>query len=73
MLPFRAISLLFLTELSCLCVSERVKKTNVIECKKSDPIPRIESWNTHGFQLEKLGFKKKTISINKVRLLLKEN
>ena len=38
-----AVSLLFLTELSCLCVSERVKKTNVIECKKSDPIPSIES------------------------------
>ena len=54
----RAVSLLFLTELSWLCVSERVKKTNVIECKKSDPIPRLESWNTHGFQLEKFVVKK---------------
>ena len=50
-----AMSLLFLTDLSCLCVSERVKKTNVIECKKSDPIPHIDLEHTQ-------------ISIRKIRI-----
>ena len=52
---FAAMSLLFLTDLSCLCVSERVKKTNVIECKKSDPIPHIDLEHTQ-------------ISIRKIRI-----